>query len=117
MSEVELSKMVNIVFANPPGNANSYKLDLSVGDGDVEMTDEVLDQLSKTTSRVLMNIFITGCGILFGDSVSPGNMTEEQFQLINKYINSFGYNTHYEYTYNDNKVATKLEVYFNALEN
>ena len=115
MSEVELSKMVNIVFANPPGNPNSYKLDLSVDD--IEMTDEILDELSKTTSSVLMNIFMTGCGILFGDSVSPGSITSEQFQLINKYINSFGYNTHYEYTYNDDQVPTKLDVYFSALEN
>lgn len=113
MSEVELSKMIQVVFSNPPENPNSYKLDLSVDD--IEMTDEILDQLAKSTSNILMNIFISGCKILFGEDITPSNITDDQFQLINKYIHSFGYNTHYEYTYSDNKIPTKLDVYFTAL--
>ena len=113
MSQVDLTKMINILYSNPPTKPNSYKLDLSVDD--VEMTDEVLKELAKTTSNVLMNIFISGCDILFGSNVTPSNIKQEQFELINKYINSFGYNTNFKYTYNDKKVPVNLDIFFTVL--
>jgi hypothetical protein len=63
-----------------------------------------------------MNIFISGCNILYGNEVTPANISQDQFQHINKYIKSFGYETHYEYTYNEEKLPTNLNVYFTALE-
>ena len=113
MSEIELSKMVQVVFANPPSKPNSYKLDLSIDN--IEMTDNIVDQLAKTTSNVLMNIFISGCQILFGKTVSPSNISKDQFELINQYMNSFGYNTNYEYKYSDTDIPIQLDIYFTEL--
>jgi hypothetical protein len=123
MSEVDLNKMITIVFSQPPAESGAYKLDLSV-DTSVEQDPEFANELAKTTANVLMNIFISGCQILFGNQVTPANITEDQFTIVNKYINSFGYQTHYEYTYtdtiNDNgeiiKKPNNLNVYFTVLE-
>jgi hypothetical protein len=122
MSEVDLKKMIAIVFSQPPAESGAYKLDLSV-DSSVEQDPEFANQLAKTTANVLMNIFISGCQILFGDTITPANITEEQFTTVNKYINSFGYQTHYEYTYTDTigengetiKKPSNLNVHFTAL--
>ena len=133
MSEVDLKKMVTIVFSQPPAEAGSYKLDLSVEQDDEqddeqdkdndELNKEITNKLAKTTANVLMNIFISGCQILFGNDITPVNITEAQFAKVNKYINSFGYQTHYEYTYkeivNENgetiKKPSNLNVHFTAL--
>lgn len=124
MSEVDLKKMVTIVFSQPPAEAGSYKLDLSVDNTQDDINnDELNKKLAKTTANVLMNIFISGCQILFGNDITPINIKEEQFEKVNKYINSFGYQTHYEYTYkdiiNENgetiKKPSNLNVYFTAL--
>ena len=126
MSEVDLKKMVTIVFSQPPAEAGSYKLDLSVEQDDNnndELNKEITNKLAKTTANVLMNIFISGCQILFGNDITPVNITEQQFAKVNKYINSFGYQTHYEYTYkdivNENgetiKNPSNLNVHFTAL--
>ncbi len=128
MSEVDLNKMVTIVFSQPPADAGSYKLDLSVDNeqddnNNDELNKEITNKLAKTTANVLMNIFISGCQILFGNDITPVNITEEQFAKVNKYINSFGYQTHYEYTYkdivNENgetiKKPSNLNMHFTAL--
>lgn len=128
MSEVDLKKMVNIVFSQPPAAPGAYKLDLSVDteqnpEQNVEQDPEFVNELAKTTANVLMNIFISGCNILFGNNVTPANITEAQFSTVNKYINSFGYQTNYEYTYidivNENgetiKKPSNLNVHFTAL--
>lgn len=123
MSEVDLKKMITIVFSQPPADPGSYKLDLSVETETVEQDPEFANELAKTTANVLMNIFISGCQILFGDTITPANITEDQFTTVNKYINSFGYQTHYEYTYTDIigengetiKKPSNLNVYFTAL--
>lgn len=122
MSEVDLQKMVSIVFSQPPSEPGSYKLDLSV-DSDDTQDPEFANELAKTTANVLMNIFISGCQILFGNNITPANITDEQFKTVNKYINSFGYQTHYEYTYidtlNENgdtiKKPSNLNVHFTIL--
>ena len=125
MSEVDLKKMIAIVFSQAPADRGAYKLDLSVDtEQNVEQDPEFANELAKTTANVLMNIFISGCQILFGNQVTPANITEEQFTTVNKYINSFGYQTHYEYTYtetiNENgetvKKPSNLNVYFTALD-
>lgn len=131
MSQVNLEKMIEIVFSQPPSEPKSYKLDLSVGEdinndgnsNEVEDSEKLAAELAKTTANVLMNILISGCQILFGTSVNPSNISEEQFKTINKYINSFGYETHYEYTYTEStnesgetiKKPSNLNVYFTAL--
>ena len=122
MSQVDLKKMITIVFSQPAADPGSYKLDLSV-ETDHEQEPEFANELAKTTANVLMNIFISGCQILFGDTITPVNITKDQFKTVNKYINSFGYETHYEYTYNDIlgkngetiKKPSNLNVYFTAL--
>jgi hypothetical protein len=125
MSEVDLKKMIKIVFSQPPANPGSYKLDLSVENPVENPVDdpEFVNELAKTTANVLMNIFISGCQILFGNEITPANITEEQFVKVNKYINSFGYQTHYEYIYkdiiNENgetiKKPSNLNIHFTAL--
>ena len=117
MSAVDLSKMIKTLFASRPTPPNSYKLDLSMDDTP-EMTQEVLNELAKTTSNVLMNIFISGCEILFGNDITPDKISPEQFELVNKYINSFGYNTNFKYTYKDdtNTVPINLDIFFTVLE-
>jgi RAB protein geranylgeranyltransferase component A len=73
-------------------------------------------------AQVLMSIFSYGCGVLF-ESITANNMTSEHFDKINKYIKSFGYNTKYDYVYEDKtmedgqviKVPTNLNVWFEEL--
>jgi hypothetical protein len=126
MSQVNLSKMINIVFSTEPAQPKSYKLDLSVDTDDtVDIeSEEFKKELAKTTSNVLMNILISGCQILFEEDISPQNISKSQFSLINKYINSFGYETHYEYEYKEThnhlgeivKIPCNLNVHFTELE-
>lgn len=123
MSEVDLKKMITIVFSQPPADPGAYKLDLSVETENAEQDPEFANELAKTTANVLMNIFISGCQILFGGTIRPSNITEVQFTTVNKYINSFGYQTHYEYTYTETlgengetiKTPSNLNVHFTAL--
>jgi hypothetical protein len=117
MSQVDLVNMITVVFSQPPGQQGSYKLDLSVDSQDIENDPEFPNALAKTTANVLMEIFIYGSKILFGNDITPAKISDDQFLIVNKYINSFGYQTHYEYTYKDEtNIPSGLDVYFTSLD-
>jgi hypothetical protein len=83
--DITIPDIVTTIFTNEPKDPCSYKLGLS---------QETLER-NVNMFQVLMNILILGAKQLFGESVSPHNMTQKDIQLLQKYFNSFGYNIEY----------------------
>lgn len=90
---VSVTDLVITVFTKPPRDACTFKLNL-------------LNAASATSDRdmyniqmfpYLMDIFINGAIALFGQTVTPQNMTQEQFELTKKYMLSLGQQVMHRY--------------------
>jgi hypothetical protein len=121
MSSVDLNKMIDHIFSEPPQTAGYYYLDLELKD--LEQNEETQKLQAANVAQVLMTIFSQGCNKLYGQGITPRNMTQDQFDNVNKYINSFGYEAKYEYIYKDEiaengetiKTPINLNLWFEAL--
>jgi hypothetical protein len=112
---INLDYMINQIFSEEPQTPHFYHLDLEENEGP-SVENETRKQIrSKNTANILMTIFFNGCKKLFGESVGPNNMTKEQFELVDKYIMSFGYTTRYEFETDDQNVPVSLQIWFEKL--
>lgn len=66
-------------------------------------TDKIID-LDNLNTITLSYIMLYGSYILYGSKINPGNMTIDQFNKLNKYINSIGYNIKYSFEENHNVI-------------
>ena len=120
MSSANLQAMVQHVFTQPPSPPKSYLLDLQIKkDSYPDKSDAERSEMEAANiAQILMTIFSYGCGVLF-KSITPREMSSEQFSDINKYIESFGYTTKHDYVYEERKdqekVPTNLNVWFEKL--
>ena len=122
MSSVDLNKMIDHIFSEPPQTAGFYYLDLELKG--LEQNDETKQLQAANVAQVLMTIFSQGCNKLYGQGITPRNMAHDQFDNINKYINSFGYEAKFEYIYNEEVTETgetiknpvNLNIWFEALD-
>jgi len=83
-TDLDLFKTINLIFTKEPMKPKTYNLRLNPNDS---------NNADKNIYDILINIFINGMNTLFGSKVHPGNITKEQFDLLNDYIKSLGYNT------------------------
>ena len=100
---MDFTKVINKIFLEAPKQKNYFDLKLDPGDNfnkNVNFND------------ILINIFITGCKTLYGENTEPNKITNEQFNNVNLYMESLGYTTHYEYIYNENNIATNINIWF-----
>jgi hypothetical protein len=120
MSSVNLQAMVQHVFSEPPKDPKSYLLDLQIKSEDYpDKTEaELAEMEASNIAQLLMGIFSYGCSVLY-KSVLARDMTKEQFSEVNRYMESFGYTTKYDYVYEERgeqgRVATNLNVWFEKL--
>jgi hypothetical protein len=120
-SNVNLTFMIDQIFSEEPQTAHFYHLDLESTNENEQSTSTDLSESSEkirsqNTANVLMTIFFNGCKKLYGENFGINNLTKEQFDHANKYIQSFGYNTLYEYQLNEEKVPVSLQVWFEKLQ-
>ena len=115
-SNINLTYMIDQIFSEEPQVPHFYHLDLETSDGgDATEAGTEARVKSQNTANVLMTLFFNGCKKLYGENFGINNLTKEQFDHANKYIQSFGYNTRYEYEYNESSIPVSLQVWFEKL--
>ena len=135
-SNINLTYMIEQIFSEEPQIPHFYHLDLETASESTESGSETEAEASsgseteassgstteasarvksQNTANVLMTLFFNGCKKLYGENFGINNITKEQFEHANKYIQSFGYNTRYEYEFNESGVPVSLQVWFEKL--
>jgi len=81
---INVANLANLLFTKPPLDPCTYKV------------------ISNTNMfHPLMDLLIRGAKILYGDNITPQDMTEAQFNLLKKYMLSIGYIIKYNYSSRD----------------
>lgn len=106
-----IEQLIQTLFSNDPPPPNSFNIELSI-DESLDINDEVSQQLAKQQSEILMNFFVSGCEIIYGEPVNPSKLSQIQIDHMNKYIHALGFHTNFEYTYDENNKPTKLDIFF-----
>ena len=86
---MDIVEITRTIFSKPPKDSNSIQLDFSDADHNLS---------SKELFEVLLMMFTEGMKTLFGDNngkVNLGNVTHNDFNKINEYFHSFGFNVDY----------------------
>jgi len=81
----DIMDFIYLVFENSPKGANSLRLTLDYS----HLTSE--EEIDEFTFKQLLNIFIAGCKLRYGEVVLLEEMKDERLQIMNLYFNSFGY--------------------------
>lgn len=105
MSEQDAFQIFDMIFKDIPKPAKHYNLRLD---------DTNLENKDINFNDILINIFFNGLKVLFGESTNLHNITQEQYDLINKYIQSLGYTVVFNYEY-DNNIPINIKVWFEPL--
>jgi hypothetical protein len=105
MSEQDAFQVFNIIFQDEPKPPKHYNLRLD---------NTKLENENINFNDILMEVFFNGMKILFGESTNLRNITQEQYNLINKYMHSLGYSVIFNYEYDDN-FPINIKVWFEAL--
>jgi hypothetical protein len=92
--------IVNIVFAKEPLPPYSYNIALAE------------DASNITLFQLLMNILICGAKKLYGEYITANEITKQEFDELKKYMISMGYVIKYNYTYNKEGIAIKVNIWF-----
>ena len=86
---MDILEITRTIFSKPPKDPNSIQLDFSNMEHDLS---------SKELFETLLMMFTEGMKMLYGDSngkVNLGNVTYNNFNKINEYFHSFGFNVDY----------------------
>jgi len=86
--ETNINAIVEQIFKSPPSAPNTIQLVLDHSIPDGEDFDDFEFQL-------LSHFTIYGMKNLFGPEANPSTLSESDFNQLNKYINSIGYNINY----------------------
>ena len=81
----DIMDFIYLVFEKGPKGANSLRLTLDYS----HLTSE--EEIDEFTFKQLLNIFIAGCKLRYGEVVLLEEMKDERLQIMNLYFNSFGY--------------------------
>jgi hypothetical protein len=100
--ELDTKNIVNLVFADSPKLPCTYQIALS--------EEAYLNNV--TLFQLLMNILICGAKKLYGEYITANEITKQEFDELKKYMISMGYVIKYNYTYNDDNIATKINIWF-----
>jgi hypothetical protein len=77
-------------------------------------------QLTNPSKRIetLMSILINGAKYLYGQEISPNNLTIDQFQYLQTYFNSIGFVIRYkkEFLDDEEKILLKIDIWFDELK-
>ena len=81
----DIMDFIYLVFEKEPKGANSLRLTLDYS----HLTRE--DEIDEFIFKQLLNIFIAGCKLRYGEVVLLEEMKGERLTIMNMYFNSFGY--------------------------
>lgn len=90
-----IDQFIDFLFSSYPKPPCSYNLNID----------------SDNKFPVLFHILITGAKKLYSNDIQPSNITEKQFDKLNEYIESIGYTTKYDFTFDENAI-THINVWF-----
>lgn len=97
---MDTMSIVNIVFAKDP--LPPYSFDIALAQ----------DAYNVTLFQMLMNILICGAKKLYGESITVEQITKSQLDELQKYMMSIGYIIKYNYTYNEQNIPIKVNIWF-----
>jgi hypothetical protein len=92
-----------MIFMSEPKEPNTLNLRLDPDDP---------NNANVNIYDILINVYLNGMSTLFGNQVNPGNINNEQYNLLNKYMASLGYHANYETKKNEYNVPTHVEISF-----
>lgn len=70
----------------------------------------------KNIYDILISVFLNGIVTLYGNTVNPQNIQKDEFDNLNSYINSLGYNTLIKGVYDEIGNPSNIEISFEKLE-
>lgn len=82
---MSIEYFLNKIFSEPPKPPCTYNLALS-------------NDNNATMFQLLMSILIYGAKKLYGEDITPNEITLEQFDILKSYIESIGYVIKHNYT-------------------
>lgn len=101
---MDILELAHVIFSKPPKNPNSIQLDFSDFISNDQSNDpssnleEYPSDPSKELFQQLLMIFTEGMKYFYGDKngkVDLSTITQNDFDKINKYFNSFGFKIFY----------------------
>lgn len=92
--QVSVKQLVDDIFTKPPRDMCFYKVNLR----GLSTSDK--SEYNVRMFPYLMDIFISGARVLFGESITPQVMTTDQFELLKKYMMSIGQKVMHRYDNN-----------------
>jgi hypothetical protein len=84
MESKSLQQLIDIIFSNYPKPPCTYML--------------TQDSPNFTLFQLLMTLLISGAKKLYGEHITPSDITDEQFKELQSYIESVGYKIKYNFT-------------------
>jgi hypothetical protein len=105
--EQDAFQVFEIIFKEEPKPSNTY--DLKLDESNPENANIKIDD-------ILINVFFNGMKILYGETTNLRNITQEQYENLNKYMQSLGYNAIFEYEYDDDNFPINVKVWFEKVD-
>lgn len=89
METGNIETLVNMIFSKPPKPPCTYNL----------MLPETVIVNQVVMFQLLMNFLIAGAKYLYGNHITPEQISEKQFEELKHYIESIGFVIKYNYKY------------------
>ena len=89
METQNIETLVNVIFSKPPKPPCTYNL----------MLPETVIVNQIVMFQLLMKFLITGAKFLYGNHITPEQISEKQFEELKHYIESIGFMIRYNYKY------------------
>jgi hypothetical protein len=105
-TEQDAFQIFDVIFTESPKPSNTYNLRLDASNP---------DNVNVKIDDILINIFFNGIKTLYGETTTLRNITQEQYENLNKYMQSLGYNTIFEYVYDDDNLPVNVKVWFEQI--
>lgn len=86
--ENNLDRVIKTVFSGDPRPPCTYSISLS---------NELVEK-NISPFQLLMKILVDGAKLLYGESVTPDQISDKQFEMLKMYMESLGYSIKYNYT-------------------
>jgi len=106
-TEQDAFQIFDVIFTESPKPPSTYNLRLDTSNP---------DNVNVKIDDILINIFFNGMKTLYGETTNLRNITQEQYENLNKYMQSLGYNAIFEYVYDDDNFPINVKVWFEKLD-
>jgi hypothetical protein len=95
----DIKSLIDIIFSKPPKPPCTYTL----------MLPETVVVNQVVMFQLLMSFLIAGAKHLYGNQITPEQISEKQFEELKDYIESVGYMIRYNYKYPTNNNLSPFE--------